>query len=443
MQPEGLIDSARFDEEETIPRTDVIHALARERLARRCRFRRSTAGSGSRRRHTRASSARSRASTRRSPCSSACTAGSARRRSCCSATPSRRRATSRCSRAARRSPRTRSPSPRPAPTRRTSRRTARLSADGSHWMLNGRKQWIGNGHRAGVIATFAQTPVRARRRDGAASDGVHHPPRHARLPRRRHRSQDRHSRLDAGGARLRELAGPGRPRARHRRQGIRRRRARAQRRAPDARRRLHRRHEAARSREMAEFAEQRVQFGKPIADFEITQRKLARIGDRHLRRRRDARHSELASRCVATSGGDCALEAACCKVFASEMLWRAADEMVQVGRRPRLREAVSVRAAAARLAHQSHLRGHERDPAAVHRAQRHPGAGRAAEGDRLGAAAAAAESRADQRVRRVAPARARSARRRRSTSTLHERLTTHKRVLREARRRAAGGRPSA
>ncbi len=37
--------------------------------------------------------------------------------------------------------------------------TARLSDDGSHWILNGRKQWIGNGHRAGVIATFAQTPV--------------------------------------------------------------------------------------------------------------------------------------------------------------------------------------------------------------------------------------------------------------------------------------------
>src|SRR6478672_12035099 len=30
--------------------------------------------------------------------------------------------------------------------------------DGS-WTLNGHKHWIGNGHRAGVIATFAQTPV--------------------------------------------------------------------------------------------------------------------------------------------------------------------------------------------------------------------------------------------------------------------------------------------
>src|SRR5205814_4375633 len=32
---------------------------------------------------------------------------------------------------------------------------AELSADGRSWILNGRKHWIGNGHRAGVIATFA------------------------------------------------------------------------------------------------------------------------------------------------------------------------------------------------------------------------------------------------------------------------------------------------
>src|SRR5437868_13606433 len=37
--------------------------------------------------------------------------------------------------------------------------TAHLSADGSRWILDGRKLWIGNGHRAGVIATFAQTDV--------------------------------------------------------------------------------------------------------------------------------------------------------------------------------------------------------------------------------------------------------------------------------------------
>ena len=36
---------------------------------------------------------------------------------------------------------------------------ARRSDDGSEWILDGRKHWIGNGHRAGVIATFAQTEV--------------------------------------------------------------------------------------------------------------------------------------------------------------------------------------------------------------------------------------------------------------------------------------------
>src|SRR5687768_12047143 len=36
---------------------------------------------------------------------------------------------------------------------------AERSADGSKWILNGRKIWIGNGHRAGVIATFAQTAI--------------------------------------------------------------------------------------------------------------------------------------------------------------------------------------------------------------------------------------------------------------------------------------------
>src|SRR5215203_1401513 len=33
------------------------------------------------------------------------------------------------------------------------------AADGKGWVLNGRKHWIGNGHRAGVIATFAQTEI--------------------------------------------------------------------------------------------------------------------------------------------------------------------------------------------------------------------------------------------------------------------------------------------
>ena len=35
---------------------------------------------------------------------------------------------------------------------------AERSPDGTGWILNGRKHWIGNGHRAGVIVVFAQTP---------------------------------------------------------------------------------------------------------------------------------------------------------------------------------------------------------------------------------------------------------------------------------------------
>jgi acyl-CoA dehydrogenase family protein 9 len=40
--------------------------------------------------------------------------------------------------------------------------TANISEDGRRWILNGHKIWIGNAHRAGVIATFAQTPVTRR-----------------------------------------------------------------------------------------------------------------------------------------------------------------------------------------------------------------------------------------------------------------------------------------
>jgi hypothetical protein len=70
-----------------------------------------------------------------------------------------------------------------------------------------------------------------------------------------------------------------------------------------------------------------VQFGKPIADFEITQRKLARAASDIYAA--DAMLGEL-TRAAAAPDDDYALEAACCKVFASEMLWRSADEMVQV-----------------------------------------------------------------------------------------------------------------
>jgi hypothetical protein len=70
-----------------------------------------------------------------------------------------------------------------------------------------------------------------------------------------------------------------------------------------------------------------VQFGRPIADFEITQRKIARTAT-------DVYASDamlgVLTNLAASDEGEYALEAACCKVFASDMLWRAADEMVQL-----------------------------------------------------------------------------------------------------------------
>jgi hypothetical protein len=79
---------------------------------------------------------------------------------------------------------------------------------------------------------------------------------------------------------------------------------------------------------MAEFTKSRVQFGKPIAEFEITQRKVARSASDVYAA--DAMLGQLA-KLASSPESDFALEAACCKVFASEMLWRAADEMVQLG----------------------------------------------------------------------------------------------------------------
>ena len=79
--------------------------------------------------------------------------------------------------------------------------------------------------------------------------------------------------------------------------------------------------------EMARYAEQRVQFGAPLASFEITQRKLSSLAaDAYAA---DAMVGHLAA-ALDRPDVDASLEAAAAKVFASELVWRAADEMVQV-----------------------------------------------------------------------------------------------------------------
>jgi alkylation response protein AidB-like acyl-CoA dehydrogenase len=204
--------------------------------------------------------------------------------------------------------------------------TARLSDDGSHWILNGKKQWIGNGHRAGVIATFAQT---ATERSGKTvqrptafivrpdMDGFHVTGTFRKLGiRGSTQAALTYENLKVPADHVLGTVGKGFAVAVHVLNGGRLTLAAGSTAGTKAL-----------LTEMASFAEHRIQFGKPIADFEITQRKLARVASDIYAA--DAMLGELAS-FAADPEGDWALEAACCKIFASEMLWRASDELVQV-----------------------------------------------------------------------------------------------------------------
>ena len=203
---------------------------------------------------------------------------------------------------------------------------ARPSADRTEWILDGRKHWIGNGHRAGVITTFAQTEVmkngepvlrptafiirpdmpgfrvvgtvrkmgiRGSTQAELAYEGLRVPADHL-LGTLGKGFAIAVNALNAGRMSLAAGCTTGTKRI---------------------------------LQQMNEFTEQRVQFGRPIADFEITQRKIARTAT-------DVYASDamlgVLTRMAESAGGEYALEAACCKVFASEMLWRAADEMVQL-----------------------------------------------------------------------------------------------------------------
>jgi alkylation response protein AidB-like acyl-CoA dehydrogenase len=203
---------------------------------------------------------------------------------------------------------------------------ARLSEDGTEWILDGRKHWIGNGQRAGVITTFAQTEVvkhgetvlrptafiirpdmpgfrvvgtvrkmgiRGSTQAELAYEGLRVPADHV-LGTVGKGFTIAVNALNAGRMSLASGCNAGSKRI---------------------------------LAQMREFTEARVQFGHPIADFEITQRKLARTATDIYAS--DAMLAEL-TRLAESPEGEYALEAACCKVFASDMLWRAADEMVQL-----------------------------------------------------------------------------------------------------------------
>jgi alkylation response protein AidB-like acyl-CoA dehydrogenase len=204
--------------------------------------------------------------------------------------------------------------------------TAELSADGQRWILKGHKIWIGNAHRAGVIATFAQTPVERRgetvprltafiirpdmpgfrvlgtvRKLGIRGstqaellyEDVEVPADHVLGSVGKGFAVAVHV-LNAG--RLTLAAG-----------------------CTGAAKRV--------LGEMTTYAEYRVQFGHPLAHFEITQRKISQLTAGIYAA--DAMLGILAS-LADYPGSEFSLEAACAKVFSSDLIWSATDEMVQI-----------------------------------------------------------------------------------------------------------------
>jgi alkylation response protein AidB-like acyl-CoA dehydrogenase len=204
--------------------------------------------------------------------------------------------------------------------------TATPKADGSGWVLNGRKIWIGLGHRAGVIATFAQTEVargtEKKRRPTAFLIRPDMPGFVVEDTERkmgiRGSSQARllYDDLQVPADHVLGQVGKGFAVAVNVLNGGRLTLASGC--SASARRMMG---------EMVKYAEGRVQFGHPLADYEITQRKIAEAASRCYAA--DAMVGHLAT-AMDQNEAEVSLEAAAAKVFASELVWGTADDMVQV-----------------------------------------------------------------------------------------------------------------
>ncbi|MGH7566575.1 MAG: acyl-CoA dehydrogenase family protein [Gemmatimonadota bacterium] len=214
---------------------------------------------------------------------------------------------------------------------------AERAPDGSGWILDGHKIWIGNAHRAGVLTAFAQTPVE---KDGRTVDrvtafvleghqegleigrlwtddklgirsstqaelffrGVRVPDDQV-LDRPGHGFKVAMNVLNGGRVGLAASAVGGLD---------------AILRSADA------------------FARDRRQFGRPIAEFDLVAEKLSRMRiDRFVTESMVRLTAALMDR----GGIDYSLESAICKVYASEATWRAADDGLQIaGGRGYMRE---------------------------------------------------------------------------------------------------------
>ena len=203
---------------------------------------------------------------------------------------------------------------------------ARRAPDDTGWLLTGRKHWIGNAHRAGVIATFAQTPVV---RDGVT---VMRPTAFIIRPDMPgFRLDGTVRKLGIRGSTQAELVfddlfvpddhvlgevGKGFRVAVHALNAGRLSLASG---CTSACKRL--------LGEFTRYAEARTQFGGPLASFEITQRKMATMAAETY-----AADAMVGALAAALDGDDvdASLEAACVQIFASELVWRSADELVQL-----------------------------------------------------------------------------------------------------------------
>ena len=206
------------------------------------------------------------------------------------------------------------------------RSTAQLSEDGTKWILNGHKIWIGNAHRAGVIATFAQTRVERRGEQVQRSTAFIIRPD---MPgfkvlgtvrklgiRGSTQAELLYENLEVPADHVLGTVGKGFTVAVQ---------------VLNAGRLTLAAGCTAGAKaitsELTTYAEKRVQFGHPLAHFEITQRKMSHLAASAYAC--DSMLGVLAS-LADRPEADFSLEAACAKVFASELIWEAADEMVQV-----------------------------------------------------------------------------------------------------------------
>jgi len=204
--------------------------------------------------------------------------------------------------------------------------TAVPSAGGDHYVLNGEKIWISNAGFAGMFTVFAKVPVDegGKKKERVTAFIVDAKSSGIRLGKLEDKmgikasdtrpvffenvkvpATDRLGEVGQGFRIALEVLNSGRlglaSSAAHGTRGI--------------------------MREALAYAKQRHQFGRPIGSFEMIQRKVAQFAAECYAA--DAGWM-VASDMVDRGGVDFSLETACCKIYGSELVFRAANEALQI-----------------------------------------------------------------------------------------------------------------